>query len=157
MGNKQSSQISHSSKRKKGLSTKRSTRINPHRVKKQLESLTGRHANGSSTSVAANPKTEALRQKLMRISSSAERHCKDSINSLKSQAESIVEIDYKKYEYPFENLVFEGGGAKGQVYIGCLQVSLDFLSFLLCTYCSSFFSISVQLANHVHVYKSYKL
>jgi len=23
----------------------------------------------------------------------------------------------------FENLVFEGGGAKGQVYVGCMQVS----------------------------------
>ena len=34
----------------------------------------------------------------------------------------ISEIDYTEYEYPFENFVFEGGGAKGQVYIGCLKV-----------------------------------
>lgn len=37
--------------------------------------------------------------------------------------EIIDKIDYRAYEYPFENLVFEGGGAKGQVYVGALQVS----------------------------------
>ena len=37
---------------------------------------------------------------------------------------SVLEAHYHDYDYPFENLVFEGGGAKGQVYIGCLQVSL---------------------------------
>ena len=36
----------------------------------------------------------------------------------------IDEIDYREYEYPFENFVFKGGGAKGQVYIGCLEVLL---------------------------------
>ena len=36
---------------------------------------------------------------------------------------SVLEAHYHDYDYPFENLVFEGGGAKGQVYVGCLQVS----------------------------------
>ncbi|CAI9728168.1 XP_036362369.1uncharacterized protein LOC115216174 [Octopus vulgaris] len=31
-------------------------------------------------------------------------------------------IDLKDYEYPFENLVFEGGGNKGIAYCGCLHV-----------------------------------
>mgnify|MGYP001801457567 CR=1 FL=1 len=37
--------------------------------------------------------------------------------------EDIKHIDYKKYEYDFENIVFEGGGAKGIVYAGALEVS----------------------------------
>ena len=37
---------------------------------------------------------------------------------------AILSIPYADYEYPFENLVFEGGGAKGAVYIGCLQVCI---------------------------------
>lgn len=30
------------------------------------------------------------------------------------------------YEYPFENLVFEGGGNKGVAYCGSLMVSISF-------------------------------
>ena len=37
--------------------------------------------------------------------------------------EDIKLIDYQKYEYDFENIVFEGGGAKGIVYAGALEVS----------------------------------
>ena len=40
-----------------------------------------------------------------------------------SRMTSVLEAHYQDYDYPFENLVFEGGGAKGQVYVGCLQVS----------------------------------
>ena len=36
-------------------------------------------------------------------------------------ADIIKEL--KNYEYPFENIVFEGGGAKGLAYIGVLEVS----------------------------------
>ena len=36
--------------------------------------------------------------------------------------EDIKLIDYQKYEYDFENIVFEGGGAKGNVYAGALEV-----------------------------------
>lgn len=30
---------------------------------------------------------------------------------------------WKSYDYPFENLVFSGGGIKGYAYIGALYVS----------------------------------
>lgn len=39
----------------------------------------------------------------------------------------IRNIDYKKYEYKFDNIVFEGGGAKGIVYVGVLEVRLCFI------------------------------
>ena len=35
----------------------------------------------------------------------------------------IEEIPYLEYEYPFENVAFEGGGAKGMVYVGAYRVS----------------------------------
>ena len=28
----------------------------------------------------------------------------------------------EQYEFPFENIVFEGGGAKGLAYVGAIQV-----------------------------------
>ncbi|GFO21424.1 hypothetical protein PoB_004792900 [Plakobranchus ocellatus] len=34
-------------------------------------------------------------------------------------------VDPSKYEYPFENLVFEGGGNKGLAYCGAVRVSLQ--------------------------------
>lgn len=46
----------------------------------------------------------------------------ESVNDIKEASRQIGQIPYQDYEYPFENLVFEGGGAKGQVYIGGLQV-----------------------------------
>ena len=36
---------------------------------------------------------------------------------------SVLEAQYHDYDYPFENIVFEGGGTKGHSYIGCLQVT----------------------------------
>lgn len=47
----------------------------------------------------------------------------ESLDDHKRVTETILNIRYQDYEFPFENLVFEGGGAKGQVYIGCLKVS----------------------------------
>lgn len=35
---------------------------------------------------------------------------------------SYEEDVYKGYPFPFENLVFEGGGNKGMAYVGALQV-----------------------------------
>ena len=45
--------------------------------------------------------------------------------------EDIKLIDYQKYEYDFENIVFEGGGAKGIVYVGALEVGLNSSLFYL--------------------------
>ncbi|XP_055864358.1 uncharacterized protein YqhO-like [Biomphalaria glabrata] len=38
-------------------------------------------------------------------------------------AASLVQIE--DYEFPFENLIFEGGGNKGTSYVGCLQCLED--------------------------------
>ena len=57
-----------------------------------------------------------------------------SMKSLKSNAtvsdaswytdnSSIRLIEYENYEYPFENVVFEGGGNKGLAYCGAVKVS----------------------------------
>ena len=32
---------------------------------------------------------------------------------------------YRDFPFPFENLVFEGGGNKGMAYVGALQVSVE--------------------------------
>lgn len=66
------------------------------------------------------------------LSRSAFKQFKQSLNELQEEDQEIADIDYEKYEYPFENLVFEGGGAKGQGYVGCCEVS----------HCSSYSVIS---------------
>lgn len=35
----------------------------------------------------------------------------------------VKDIMYEEYDYPFENLCFEGGGVKGLVYAGAYKVS----------------------------------
>lgn len=40
-----------------------------------------------------------------------------------------VGVDIDKYEYPFENLAFEGGGNKGLAYCGAVRVSFVFRMF----------------------------
>ena len=54
------------------------------------------------------------------VSKSVVKRQKDKDDEVRRK---IDEIDYRDYEYPFENFVFKGGGAKGLVYIGCLEVS----------------------------------
>lgn len=34
----------------------------------------------------------------------------------------VMSIDPKDHSYPFENLVFEGGGSKGHAYAGAIKV-----------------------------------
>ena len=38
-------------------------------------------------------------------------------------SEKIDKIFFEKYEFPIENLVFEGGGNKGMSYVGAIEVS----------------------------------
>lgn len=38
---------------------------------------------------------------------------------------------YKGFAFPFENLVFEGGGNKGMAYVGALQVCILMFSFVV--------------------------
>ena len=65
--------------------------------------------------------------------SARQRRAKDSVhnellnvkyNPVHPEYEEIRAIDYMKYNYDFENIVFEGGGAKGAVYVGALEVSV---------------------------------
>ena len=37
---------------------------------------------------------------------------------------AAININTKDYDFPFENLVFEGGGNKGLAYCGAIQVNL---------------------------------
>ncbi len=37
---------------------------------------------------------------------------------------SMEDLFIRSQEYPFENLVFEGGGSKGMAYVGALQVTI---------------------------------
>ena len=43
---------------------------------------------------------------------------------------------FKNYEYPFTNLVFEGGGNKGMAYVGALEVCLFSFLMMNCFYLS---------------------
>ncbi|XP_048773630.2 uncharacterized protein LOC125678888 [Ostrea edulis] len=47
------------------------------------------------------------------------KHCRDSVDQGVDELASLGITDYKD-QFPFENLVFEGGGAKGVVYPGAL-------------------------------------
>ena len=50
---------------------------------------------------------------------------------LRRGSTSCEEAFYKGYPFPFENLVFEGGGNKGMAYVGALQVRrLDLFLFI---------------------------
>lgn len=44
----------------------------------------------------------------------------DSIKSWYTDHSSIRQIEYENYEYPYENIVFEGGGSKGIAYAGAV-------------------------------------
>ena len=58
----------------------------------------------------------------------------DLINHLQANSSQhcLDQIDFWNYEYPFENLVFEGGGAKVHTYIGAIKVSLRKYKVLYC-------------------------
>lgn len=45
---------------------------------------------------------------------------------------SYEEDIYKGFPFPFENLVFEGGGNKGMAYVGALQVFFSIYAFIFC-------------------------
>lgn len=43
---------------------------------------------------------------------------------------SLEDLFIRSHEYPFENLVFEGGGSKGMAYVGALQVFMVYESLI---------------------------
>lgn len=99
-------------------------KIGPHpeKVKKRLNRLNEGSGSRPNSAGSSSSRAENLRRRLNRMSSTAERLFHDEVDAVRDHAEVIADIPYQQYEYPFENLVFEGGGAKGQVYIGCLEV-----------------------------------
>lgn len=44
------------------------------------------------------------------------------------ESTSLIDETYKGFEFPFENLVLEGGGNKGMAYVGALQVIIFMLN-----------------------------
>ena len=44
---------------------------------------------------------------------------------LNTEDKKARNVDPKMYDYPFENIVFEGGGNKGLAYCGAVRVSVD--------------------------------
>ena len=59
---------------------------------------------------------------MFHLSREAQKSVTESVNKRKAQHQHILDIRYEDYEYPFENIAFEGGGTKGMVYMGALQV-----------------------------------
>lgn len=55
-------------------------------------------------------------------SQAAHRELVDHLQKNSSQ-HCLDDVDFRHYDYPFENLVFEGGGAKVHTYIGAIKVS----------------------------------
>jgi hypothetical protein len=56
------------------------------------------------------------------LSEDAKKSVSESVNRMKAEQDQISEIPYLDYEFPFENLALEGGGVKGLVYAGAMQV-----------------------------------
>lgn len=59
------------------------------------------------------------------ISSASQVAHEDLVKHLEknSSQHCLDELDFRNFDYPFENLVFEGGGAKVHTYIGAIKVS----------------------------------
>ena len=82
---------------------------------------------GSGYSVAVEPDhTETETETKVHVANPllGDKRLCDAAKDRQAIREAIGSIPYTEYDYPFENLVFEGGGAKGAVYIGCLQVCM---------------------------------
>lgn len=67
------------------------------------------------------------------ITTASEAAHKDLVKHLEknSSQHCLDELDFRNFEYPFENLVFEGGGAKVHTYIGAIKVRERFRERLL--------------------------
>ena len=56
------------------------------------------------------------------LSDQGQRIVEDVVNKKKEEQSHILNISYEEYEYPFENMAFEGGGTNGGVYAGVVKV-----------------------------------
>ena len=57
------------------------------------------------------------------LSDQGQKIVEDIVNKKKEEQSHILHVSYEEYEYPFENMAFEGGGTKGGVYAGVVKVS----------------------------------
>ena len=67
-------------------------------------------------------KDEKSPTSMFNLSEDAKQSVSKSVNKMKAEHEQISEIPYLDYEFPFENIALEGGGVKGLVYCGAMEV-----------------------------------
>lgn len=82
---------------------------------------------GNSSSKGGEDKGAVVRPfdkdgKGLKLSDRGASQVRRTTSKLHALHQQILDIPYEEYEYPFENMVMEGGGAKGLVYVGALQV-----------------------------------
>ncbi|XP_012941508.1 uncharacterized protein LOC106012608 [Aplysia californica] len=79
-------------------------------LKTESQSLKAHDSNGQVSIDLPVTELEAYRARFLR-----------TVSSLDDVDHSALTVDPKNFEFPFENLVFEGGGNKGLAYVGCIQ------------------------------------
>ena len=90
-------------------------------VKGQLEKLRGDESRTGKKQMK-NSKKEKRNDAVM--GSRPSGASSDTMNQADDQL-SVDLIQYEDFEYPFENIVFEGGGNKGLAYAGAIRVSFE--------------------------------
>ena len=68
---------------------------------------------------------EKSRTSMFSLSEDARKSVSESVNKIRAEQDLISEIPYLDYQFPFENIALEGGGVKGIVYCGALEVMKD--------------------------------
>lgn len=85
---------------------------------KHHDMLNGKAKKVSSTSLDPNSFFEAATL----LGSVGSLKAAETTERIRRGSTSYEEDIYKGFTFPFENLVFEGGGNKGMAYVGALQV-----------------------------------
>ena len=95
---------------------------------KHHEMLNGKVKKVSTTSLDPNSFFEAATL----LGSVGSLKAAETTERVRRGSTSYEEDAYKGFPFPFENLVFEGGGNKGMAYVGALQVFFSIYAFILC-------------------------
>lgn len=95
---------------------------------KHHETLNGKVKKVSTTSLDPNSFFEAATL----LGSVGSLKAAETTERVRRGSTSYEEDAYKGFPFPFENLVFEGGGNKGMAYVGALQVFFSIYAFILC-------------------------
>lgn len=99
---------------------------------KHHEMLNGKVRNVSKTSLDPNTFFEAATL----LGSVGSLKAAETTERVRRGSTSYEEDIYKGFPFPFENLVFEGGGNKGMAYVGALQVCFLHLCLYFVLLCS---------------------